>query len=57
MMCCGLLMCATAQTNLQLWGDLSLNWLRSDRLAFALDLEPQALVTSDWRRNPRAMAC
>jgi hypothetical protein len=55
-----LLLCVTgrpaaAQTNLQLWGDLSLNWLRSDRLAFALDLEPQALVANtdpdatDWR--------
>lgn len=37
---------AAAQTNLQLWGDLSLNWLRSDRLAYALDLEPQALVAN-----------
>jgi hypothetical protein len=49
--CVGLLLCATgrpaaAQTNLQLWGDLSLNWIRSDRLAFALDLEPQALVAN-----------
>ena len=49
MVCCGLLLCATgrpafAQTNLQLWGDLSLNWLRSDRLSYALDLQPQALV-------------
>ena len=32
-----------------------MNWLRSDRLAFALDLEPQALVantdadSTDWR--------
>jgi len=47
----GLLLCATgrpaaAQTNLQLWGDVSLNWLRSDRLAYALDLEPQALVAN-----------
>lgn len=51
MVCCGLLLCATgrpafAQTNLQLWGDLSLNWLRSDRLSYALDLEPQALVAN-----------
>jgi len=50
-LCCGLPLCATgrlafAQTNLQLWGDLSLNWLRSDRLAYALDIEPQALVTN-----------
>ena len=51
MVCCGLLLCATerpaaAQTNLQLWGDLSLNWLRSDRLAYALDLEPQVLAAN-----------
>jgi hypothetical protein len=37
---------AGAQTNLQIWGDLSLNWLRSERLAFALDLEPQAVVAN-----------
>jgi hypothetical protein len=37
---------AAAQTNLQLWGDVSLNWLKSDRLAYALDLEPQALVAN-----------
>jgi hypothetical protein len=60
MVCWGVLLCATgrpaaAQTNLQLWGDLSLNWLRSDRLAYALDIEPQALAAStdpdaaDWR--------
>jgi hypothetical protein len=60
MLCCGILLCATdkpatAQTNLQLWGDVSLNWLRSDRLSCALDLEPQALVANsdpdatDWR--------
>jgi hypothetical protein len=60
LVCCGLLLCASvqpaaAQTNLQLWGDLSLNWLKSDRLAYALDLEPQALVantdedSTDWR--------
>jgi hypothetical protein len=57
MMCCGLLLCATAhpaaaQTNLQLWGDLSLNWLRSDRLSYALDLEPQALVANTDPDSP-----
>lgn len=46
-----LLLCATgspaaAQTNLQLWGDLSLNWLKSDRLSYALDLEPQVLAAN-----------
>jgi hypothetical protein len=37
---------ADAQTNLQIWGDLSLNWLRSERLAYALDLEPQAVAAN-----------
>ena len=43
---------AVAQTNLQLWGDLSLNWLRSDRLAYALDIEPQALVANTDPDSP-----
>ncbi len=37
---------AGAQTNLQIWGDLSLNWIRSERLAYALDLEPQAVAAN-----------
>jgi hypothetical protein len=37
---------AAAQTNLQLWGDLSLNWLRTEKLAYALDLEPQAVAAN-----------
>ncbi len=37
---------ASAQTNLQLWGDLSLNWIRTERLAYALDLEPQAMAAN-----------
>jgi len=55
--CCGVLLYAmvgpaVAQTNLQLWGDLSLNWLRSDRLAYALDIEPQALVANTDPDSP-----
>jgi len=55
--CCAILLCAmerpaAAQTNLQLWGDLSLNWLRSDNLAYALDLEPQALVANTDPDSP-----
>jgi hypothetical protein len=37
---------ADAQTNLQVWGDLSLTWLKSERLAYALDLEPQAVAAN-----------
>jgi hypothetical protein len=37
---------AHAQTNLQFWGDVSLNWLRTERLAYALDLEPQAVAAN-----------
>ena len=37
---------ASAQTNLQLWGDVSLNGSLSERLSWAVDLEPQALVAA-----------
>lgn len=45
---------ATAQTNFQLWGNLTLDWVKSDRLVYELDLEPKALVSvpdgdPDWR--------
>jgi hypothetical protein len=45
---------AAAQTNLQLWGNLTLDWVRSDRLVYELDLEPKALLVvsdgqADWR--------
>jgi hypothetical protein len=41
-------------TNLQVWGNLTFNWVKSQRLAYELDLEPKALVaatedTADWR--------
>jgi hypothetical protein len=35
---------ASAQTNLQLWGNLTVDWVKSDRLVYELDLEPKALV-------------
>jgi hypothetical protein len=52
-----LLMCApvaSAQTTTQLWGNLTVNWMKSERLVYELDLEPKALVTApegeaDWR--------
>jgi hypothetical protein len=37
---------ALAQTTLQAWGNLTLNWATSDRLAYELDLEPKALVSA-----------
>ena len=44
---------ASAQTNLQLWGDVSLNRIPNARWSYSLDLEPQALVaetgdTASW---------
>jgi hypothetical protein len=33
-----------AQTGLQLWGNLTFDWVRSDRIALELDLEPKVLV-------------
>lgn len=35
---------AWAQTNLQLWGNLTFDWVKSDRLVYELDLEPKALL-------------
>ncbi len=35
---------AGAQANLQLWGNYTLNWVKSDRLVFELDIEPKVLL-------------
>jgi len=43
---------ASAQTNLQLWGDVSLNWVTAGHLAYALDLEPQALAADTQVESP-----
>jgi hypothetical protein len=45
---------ASAQTTTQLWGNLTFNWLKSDRLSYELDLEPKAQLDApegepDWR--------
>jgi hypothetical protein len=37
---------AHAQANLQLWGNLTLDWVRSERLVFELDVEPKVLVAA-----------
>lgn len=37
---------AAAQTNLQLWGNLTLDWVKSPRLAYELDLEPKVLLAA-----------
>ena len=44
---------ADAQTNGQLWGTVTFNWIRSDRLTYELELEPKVLVAApegepDW---------
>jgi hypothetical protein len=52
-----LLICApvaSAQTTTQLWGNLTFDWVRSDRLVYELDFEPKALLSApegepDWR--------
>jgi hypothetical protein len=36
---------ARAQTNLQIWGNLTFDWLHSTRLVYSLDFEPKALLT------------
>jgi Protein of unknown function (DUF2490) len=45
---------AHAQTNLQLWGNATPNWVKSDRLVYELDFEPKGLLVvpegePDWR--------
>lgn len=36
---------ALAQTNLQLWGNLTLDWAKSPHLTYELDIEPKVLVS------------
>ena len=47
---CGLLLAAPAgawaQSNFQLWGTLALDWVKSDRLAYELEFEPQVLLAA-----------
>jgi len=33
-----------AQTNVQLWANVTFDWLKSDRATYSLDLEPKVLV-------------
>ncbi len=37
---------AQAQADLQLWGNLTLNWAKSARLAYDVDVEPKVLVSA-----------
>src|SRR4051812_15380472 len=37
---------AVAQTNGQLWGNITLDWVRSQKLTFELDVEPKVLVAA-----------
>jgi hypothetical protein len=48
----GAVRAADAQTNLQLWGNLSLNWLRSERLAYAVEFEPQVVAANTEKDAP-----
>jgi hypothetical protein len=47
---CGLLMAdaqaAPAQANLQLWGNVTIDWTQSARLIYELDFEPKVLLTA-----------
>jgi hypothetical protein len=45
---------AHAQATTQLWGNLTFNWVKSDRLVYELDFEPKGLLDApegdpDWR--------
>jgi hypothetical protein len=35
---------ARAQATAQLWGNITLNWVKSDRLVYELDFEPKVLL-------------
>ena len=35
---------AQAQSNLQLWGNITFNWVKSQRLVYELDIEPKVLL-------------
>jgi Protein of unknown function (DUF2490) len=37
---------AFAQTNLQLWANVTFDWVKSDRLTYELDLEPKVLLAA-----------
>lgn len=36
----------SGQTNLQLWGNLTLDWVKSERLVYELDVEPKVLLSA-----------
>jgi hypothetical protein len=36
---------AVAQTEMQLWGDITFSWVKNHRLTFGVDTEPQVLVS------------
>jgi hypothetical protein len=36
----------SAQTTTQLWGNLTFDWVKSDRLAYELDFEPKVLISA-----------
>jgi len=45
---------ASAQTTTQLWANLTLDWVKSDRLVYELDIKPKVLIAGpegqpDWR--------
>lgn len=37
---------AHAQANLQLWGNITFNWIKGDRLTYEIDLEPKTLLSA-----------
>jgi hypothetical protein len=37
---------AAAQTNLQLWGNITLDWMRTQRLTYEIDVEPKVLLAA-----------
>jgi hypothetical protein len=41
---------ASAQATAQLWGNITLDWVKSDHLVYELDFEPKVLLSASQRR-------
>ena len=42
---------ATAQTTGEIWGNLTVDWLASERLVYTLDVEPKVQVTAVTKQS------
>lgn len=45
---------ARAQSDIQLWGNVTFDWVKSQRLVYELDIEPKVLLDIPLSRSARA---